>query len=76
MNLSTPGTDGGDRWLRTKQCSELLGVSVAVLARWRWEGTGPRFYKPNGHTVLYSLKDVRAWVEGGAVSSEHASSAA
>lgn len=76
MDFSTSAAASGDRWLRTRQCAELLGVSVAVLARWRWEGTGPRFFKPNGHTVLYALKDVRAWVEGRTASPETTTSAA
>lgn len=40
-----------------------LGVQVSTLRNWRLKGHGPRFAKPSGETVVYSLKDLRDWIE-------------
>jgi hypothetical protein len=43
---------------------ELLpGVTRGHLAQMRYEGTGPRFYKPTGRTVFYRASDILAWLE-------------
>jgi predicted DNA-binding transcriptional regulator AlpA len=46
-----------------KQLSELIGMSVNTLRRWRWIGQGgPRFIKI-GTSVRYDVADVKVWVE-------------
>lgn len=39
-----------------------LGKSPAVLAQWRYLGTGPKFIKI-GRSVRYRASDVEAWLE-------------
>jgi len=48
--------------------SEITGLTVAALAQLRYQGTGPRFYKPTPRTVLYRRSEVIAWVEASAQS--------
>jgi len=43
---------------------EMTGLSIAALAQLRYQGKGPRFYKPTPRTVLYKRSEVIAWVEG------------
>lgn len=33
------------------------------LAQLRFDGAGPKFYKPTGRTVLYKASEVLGWVE-------------
>lgn len=46
--------------------AEITGLSLAALAQLRYQGTGPRFYKPTPRTVLYRRSEVIAWVEASA----------
>lgn len=45
---------------------EITGLSIAALAQLRYQGRGPRFYKPTPRTVLYKRSEVVAWVEASA----------
>jgi len=45
---------------------ELTGLSLAALAQLRYQGKGPRFYKPTPRTVLYKRAEVIAWLEASA----------
>lgn len=45
---------------------ELTGLSLAALAQLRYQGKGPRFYKPTPRTVLYKRTEVIAWLEASA----------
>ena len=40
-----------------------LGVQVSTLRNWRLNGHGPKFSKPSGETVVYSLDVLRDWIE-------------
>lgn len=40
-----------------------IGTSTAVLANWRYMGTGPRFVKLGGRSVRYRVSDVEAWLD-------------
>lgn len=42
--------------------SGFLRISKPTLARWRGQGTGPR-YRKLGHAVRYAKADVVAWLE-------------
>lgn len=44
----------------------LPGVTRNHLAQMRFDGTGPRFYKPTPRTVFYKASEVLSWVEAGA----------
>ena len=45
---------------------EITGLTLAALAQLRYQGKGPRFYKPTPRTVLYKRSEVVAWVEASA----------
>jgi hypothetical protein len=50
-------------FIRPAEVSELTGLSLGALAELRFEGKGPRFYKPSAHRVLYKREEVIAWLE-------------
>jgi predicted DNA-binding transcriptional regulator AlpA len=52
------------RLVTERDASELLGVSMRTLQKWRLQGNGPRFVKL-GHAVRYDVKDLEAYIEGG-----------
>lgn len=52
------------RLVTERDASELLGVSVRTLQKWRLQGNGPRFVKL-GHAVRYDVKDLEAYIEDG-----------
>lgn len=55
-----------DEYLHPADVSGLTGVSVGALAQLRYQGTGPKFYKPTPRTVLYKRSEVLDWIEGSA----------
>lgn len=48
--------------LDTKGASQKLMVSTSALAKWRSEGTGPKFFKIGG-TVRYLKVDLDEWID-------------
>lgn len=42
----------------------LPGFTREHLAKMRFDGTGPAFYKPSKRTVLYRASDIYKWLEG------------
>jgi excisionase family DNA binding protein len=48
--------------LLSQQLADYLGVPLASVYRWRYEGTGPRGIKVGKH-VRYRRRDVEAWLE-------------
>ena len=58
---SRPSLSEPVRLLNEQQVSEMLGVSVASLRRWRLLRRGPRFFKL-GSAVRYSQEDINAWL--------------
>lgn len=51
-----------DALLSPQQLAEYLGVPLATVYRWRYEGTGPRGMKVGKH-VRYRRGDVEAWLD-------------
>lgn len=49
-----------DTYLREEQAADYLGLKSATLTRWRWSGSGPRYYKIGG-AVRYRLADLDAF---------------
>lgn len=50
-----------DDMLTSKQVSELLGVKLNTLQKWRTRGTGPKYFKfggSNAAAVRYDREDV------------------
>jgi hypothetical protein len=63
------------RYLPPEAASRVLGgIAVQTLARWRCEGTGPKFCKV-GRRVVYSVEDLAAWVASRKFSSTSESAA-
>ena len=56
------------RYLRTHEAAQLLGLSGRTLEKHRTYGTGPT-YKKIGGRVVYSVADLQAWAERGTRSS-------
>lgn len=50
-------------YIRPAEVAELTGLTVAALAQLRYKGTGPRYYKPTPHSVVYKPAEVIAWME-------------
>jgi len=50
------------QFVSTKTAAEYCGISAATLKRWRYEGTGPKYYKPAGR-VLYDIVDLCEFVQ-------------
>ena len=57
-----------DDFLHPTAVAELLGLTKAALAQMRYQGRGPRYYKPTSKTVLYKRSEVVAWIEAAACS--------
>jgi hypothetical protein len=49
------------RMLNEHEAAEMLGVSVALLRRWRWLRQGPR-YRKCGRRVLYQIRDLDSYI--------------
>lgn len=41
----------------------LPGITREHLAKMRFDGTGPAFFKPTARTVLYRASDIYSWLE-------------
>jgi predicted DNA-binding transcriptional regulator AlpA len=60
-------------FIQPAEVTEITGLSIAALAQLRYQGRGPRFYKPTPRTVLYKRAEVVAWVEDSAQTSTNRS---
>jgi excisionase family DNA binding protein len=49
-----------DEYLTPAEAADLLKLHPQTLARWRTDGTGPRFIKFGRH-IRYAKKDLAAW---------------
>jgi Helix-turn-helix domain len=46
-------SDYPDELLTAAEAGEILGISPATLANWRWAGKGPRYVRINRQTIRY-----------------------
>ncbi len=51
-----------DRYLKTGEAAELLGLSRRTLDRYRLTGDGPAFHK-FGNSVRYRRSDIQTWAD-------------
>jgi predicted DNA-binding transcriptional regulator AlpA len=51
------------RYLSEHEVSELTGISIKTLQRWRLAGKGPKFRKLGGRSVRYLVSDIEAWLQ-------------
>ena len=49
-------------YLTPRTAADLLAVSVASLARWRMQGTGPAYCLVSRRAVRYSRETISAWL--------------
>ncbi|WP_430449664.1 helix-turn-helix transcriptional regulator [Rhodophyticola sp.] len=56
------------RYFRTPEAARFLGLSGRTLEKHRTYGTGPSYRKLGGR-VVYSVEDLQAWADRGAVTS-------
>ena len=54
-----------DTLIRASDMPSYVGIARQTLARWRHEGSGPRFVKLGG-LIFYRAGDVRAWIAASA----------
>lgn len=52
----------GDRFLKTRDVAELLGVTVSTLRNWRLRGEGPPAVRM-GAEYRYRESVIEAWVQ-------------
>ena len=57
------------RYLRTKDAANYLGVGQSTLERKRIEGTGPTFRRLGSRIVTYAVDDLDAWANENVLSS-------
>ena len=55
--------ESDERLLSLADLSEMLGVPIHTLYRWRQHGEGPKGYRVGRH-VRYRRAAVEAWLEG------------
>lgn len=51
-----------ERLLTPAEAAEVLGVTEAALAQWRFRRVGPTYMKLNERTVRYSHGQLEEWV--------------
>ena len=66
--MSPNGAGVPQRFLRTPEAARFLGLSDRTLEKHRTYGTGPAYRKLGGR-VVYSVNELEAWAERGAVTS-------
>jgi predicted DNA-binding transcriptional regulator AlpA len=62
--MADPNAGMPPRYLRTPEAARFLGLSGRTLEKHRTYGTGPTYRKIGGR-VVYSLDDLKAWVDRG-----------
>jgi hypothetical protein len=59
--VASTGADFQRKYGREKQVSQLTGIPVRTLQRWRLRGGGPEWYRVN-RMVLYDLSKVEEYI--------------
>jgi excisionase family DNA binding protein len=54
--------EAGDKVISPADVSEMLGIPVHTMYRWRYNGDGPVRYRVGRH-VRYRRETVEAWLE-------------
>ncbi|MBU0599001.1 helix-turn-helix domain-containing protein, partial [Patescibacteria group bacterium] len=52
------------------EVEQLYGIKQKTLSNWRYLGKGPRWSKPEGSGIYYSVADIEAWFAKGTKGSE------
>jgi predicted DNA-binding transcriptional regulator AlpA len=56
-----------DRYVRTEQAAEFLGVAAATLKSWRLKAKGPPFFRPSNRVIRYRISVLDEWMKQHAV---------
>ena len=61
-------------WLSTEEVAKLLGVDPSTIRRWRTARPtqGPPFVRLSSRVTVYSMSDVRRWLERRRIDPERA----
>jgi excisionase family DNA binding protein len=51
-----------DRLVDEQLVSEITGIKIRTLRKWRHQGRGPAVRRVEGRLVRYSLQDVQEWM--------------
>jgi phage terminase Nu1 subunit (DNA packaging protein) len=51
-----------DRLVDEQVVSEMTGIKIRTLRKWRLQGRGPIVRRVEGRLVRYSLRDVQDWM--------------
>jgi predicted DNA-binding transcriptional regulator AlpA len=52
-----------NKWLRTSDAAQHVGLATSTLERLRSVGGGPPYRKAGAKIVVYALSDLDAWVK-------------
>lgn len=50
--------------LTHEEAAAYLEITPATLANWRYEGKSPPYIKLHSKKIIYTKKDLDAWIEG------------
>ncbi len=53
-----------ERLLDEGAVSQLTGIKIRTLRKWRLQGRGPGVRRVEGRLVRYPLRDVQDWIRG------------
>jgi phage terminase Nu1 subunit (DNA packaging protein) len=53
-----------ERLVDEQAVSEITGIKIRTLRKWRLQGRGPEGRRVEGRLVRYSLRDVQDWMRG------------
>ena len=53
-----------DRLVDEQVVSEITGIKIRTLRKWRLHGRGPSVRRIEGRLIRYSLRDVQDWMRG------------
>jgi helix-turn-helix protein len=56
------------QYVGENEAGETIGYSGQTLRKWRWNGSGPPYYK-HGRAVRYDLDELLAWMKSHRVTS-------
>jgi len=62
LRLAEQGDPRVFQHLRTPEAARFLGVSISFLNHARIRGDGPQYRKLSPKLVVYSIEDLRTWV--------------
>lgn len=67
VSLLLPLPEAGDTLIPSSSMQSYIGIAPQTLARWRYEGKGPRYIKI-GRKVAYKVNDIKVWLKSDAAS--------